>query len=300
MPGRPCRHSKTLSDPAEYRFADPAQLFPGTILIIAPHMDDEVLACGGTIARLPDPGRVHLVYATDGARSYSPVVPWLDATSPGLSAVRRAESRSALERLGVSSRNLHFLDFPDAQLEQHTDALERAFVDLLRKLQPDHVLTPFRFDRHPDHLAVNRVAHSALQLAGSRAQLFEYFVYYRWRMLPRRDVRAYVRNDQLLAVDIASVAERKRMALDCFKSQTTEYYPWQDRPILSQTSLDEVCRYPEVFLKYDPGLSGVKVFTGARGWIRFVHAFEPIAKRHKDQVMALVRRGTRWNACRTN
>jgi LmbE family N-acetylglucosaminyl deacetylase len=289
-----------LSDPAEYRFADPAQLFPGTILIIAPHMDDEVLACGGTIARLPHPGRVHVVYATDGARSYTPVVPWMDSTSPALSSARRAESRSALERLGVSPGNLHFLDFPDGQLEQHTDSLERAFVDLLRKLQPDHVLTPFRFDRHPDHLAVNHVAHSALQREGSRAQLFEYFVYYRWRMLPRRDVRAYVRNDQLLAVDIASVAGRKRMALDCFKSQTTQYYPWQDRPILSQTSLEEVCRYPEVFLKYDPGLSGVKVFTAARGWIRFVHAFEPRAKRHKDQVMALVRRGTRWHAGRAN
>jgi LmbE family N-acetylglucosaminyl deacetylase len=285
-----------LPERPEYRFADPAQLFPGTILIIAPHMDDEVLACGGTVARLPHPARVHLVYATDGARSYSPVLPWLDATSSALSSVRRAEARSALERLGVPSRNLHFLDLPDGHLQHHRDALERALTELIRKLQPAHVLTPFRYDRHPDHLAANRVAHSALQRADSRAQLFEYFVYYRWRMLRRGDVRTYVRTDQLLAVDIAPVAARKRMALDCFKSQTTQYYPWQDRPILSQTSLDEVCGHPEIFLKHDPGLSGAAVFTGARGWIRFVHAFEPRAKRHKDQVMALVRRGTRWNA----
>ena len=281
---------------ADYRFADPAQLFPGTIVVAAPHMDDEVLACGGTIARLPDRARVHLIYATDGTRSYTPVVPWLDATSPELSSVRQAEARLALETLGVSPDNLHFLDFPDGELEHHLLAFERSFMELVRKLRPDHVLIPFRYDRHPDHLAVNRAAHSALRREDSRAQLFEYFVYYRWRMLPGRDVRAYVRADQLFAVDIEPVAARKRTALDCFKSQTTQYYAWQDRPILSQTSLDEVCRHPEVFLRYDPALAGVTVFTGARAWIRFVHAFEPMAKRRKDQVMALIRRGTRWNA----
>lgn len=275
---------------------DPAQLFPGTLLVVAPHMDDEVLACGGTIARLPSRARVHLVYATDGARSYSPVVPWLDEVSPALSSVRRAEATLALQNLGVASGNLHFLDLPDGKLEQHERALEGALRELIEKLGPDHILIPFRYDRHPDHLAVNRAAHAAIRRADSRAQLFEYFVYYRWRMLPRRDVRTYVRADQLLAVDIAPVAAQKRLALDCFESQTTQYYPWQDRPILSQSSLEEVCGHPEIFLKHDPGLTGVAVFTGARGWIRFVHTFEPRAKRHKDRVMALVRRGARWHA----
>jgi LmbE family N-acetylglucosaminyl deacetylase len=280
----------------DYRFANPAELFPGTIMVAAPHMDDEVLACGGTIARLPDRARVHLIYATDGTRSYTPVVPWLDETSPELSTVRRAEARLALQTLGVSPGNLHFLDFPDGKLEHHKREFETSFMELLRKIRPDHVLIPFRYDRHPDHLAVNRAAHSALRRHNSRAQLFEYFVYYRWRMLPGRDIRTYVQADQLLAVDIETVAARKRTALECFKSQTTRYYTWQDRPILSQTSLDEVCRHPEVFLRYDPVLAGAAVFTGARTWIRLVHAFEPMAKRRKDQVMALIRRGTRRHA----
>jgi len=285
-----------LPERPEYRYADPAQLFPGTILVIAPHMDDEVLACGGTIARLPSQARVHLVYATDGASSYSPVVPWLDATSPELPAVRRAEATAALQTLGVSPDNLHFLDLPDGQLEHHEQALERAFMVLIQKLRPDHVLIPFRYDRHPDHLAANRAAHAAMQRVENRAQLFEYFVYYRWRMLPGRDVRTYVRGDAVYAVDIQPVGERKRAALDCFKSQTSQYYSWQDRPILSQASLDEVCRHAEIFLRYDPALAGVAVFRGAGGWIRFVHAFEPVAKRRKDQVMALLRRGTSWYA----
>jgi LmbE family N-acetylglucosaminyl deacetylase len=280
---------------ADHRFADPAQLFPGTVLIAVPHMDDEVLACGGTIARLPDPTRVHLVYASDGSRSYLPVVPWADATSSELSAVRRVEARSALETLGVPPQNLHFLDLPDGALERHQRSLERSLGEVVRKLRPDQVLIPFRYDRHPDHLAVNRAAQSALQQEGSRVQLFEYFVYYRWRMLPRQDVRRYLRADQLHAIDIQHVAARKRSALQCFKSQTTQYYPWQDRPILSQTSLDEVCQNPEFFLSHNPAFAGSAVFSEAQRWIRFVHAFEPTAKRRKDRIMALIRRGARWN-----
>jgi LmbE family N-acetylglucosaminyl deacetylase len=289
-----------LPEPTEHRFSDPAELFPGTIMVVAPHMDDEVLACGGTVARIPSKARIHLVYATDGARAFSPVVPWLDATSPELSSVRRAEATKALGILGVSPDHLHFLDLPDGQLEHQEEALERALGELIRKIRPDQILIPFRYDRHPDHLAVNRAAHAAMQRVKSPAQLFEYFVYYRWRLLPGRDVRTYVRADAVFAVDIQPVAARKRDALDCFTSQTTPYYPWQDRPILSQSSLDEVCGHPEIFLRYDPALAGMTVFRGARAWIRFVHAFEPMAKRRKDQAMALIRRGRRWYASTTS
>lgn len=279
-------------------FADPAELFSGTIMLVAPHMDDEVLACGGTIARLPDKQRIHLVYATDGTRS--PGFPWRNVTSPELRGIRMAEARMALRVLGVPQENLHFLDFPEARLKHHMQDLGTAFIGLVGELKPAHVLIPFRYDRHPDHLAVHNTAITGLRLAGYQSDVFEYFVYYRWRMLPGRDVRRYVRPDQLLEVDITELAGTKRTALDCFKSQTTRFYSWQDRPILTQTSLDEVCRHSEFFIRYDAALPGTTVFAGARGWIRLVHAFEPVAKRRKDRVMALVRRGLDWNARRAD
>jgi LmbE family N-acetylglucosaminyl deacetylase len=276
-------------------FADPKTIFSGTVLVVAPHMDDEVLACGGTIARLPNKERVFLAYATDGAQAYTPVVPWRDTTSPELSAVRAAEARAALLALGVAEQNIYFLNFPDGRLKRHLSLFSQSLVELVRAIRPDHMLVPFRYDRHPDHLAVNRAATAALRRGDYRAELFEYFVYYRWRLLRRRDVRAYVRTDQLVTVGIEDVAAQKRRALDCFKSQTTQFYQWQDRPILSRASLDEVCRTPEFFLRYDPALSGTAVFTGARNWIRLVHQAEPFIKKRKDQALALVRRGMHWN-----
>lgn len=280
----------------EDRFTEPARLFPGTIVIVAPHMDDEVLACGGTIALLPDPARVHLIYATDGTRAYTPVLPWADAISPALGPVREGEARAALGELGIAPDHLRFLRLPDGRLARHAAALGRALAGLFHELRPDHVLVPFRYDRHPDHLAVHRVAVEALHGLGSRAAIFEYFVYYRWRLLPGGDVRAYLRPDQLVRVDIGPVAARKRAALDRFASQTTRFYDWQDRPILSRASLDEVCRNAELFLRHDRALPGPAVLTAARTWIRFVHVFEPVAKRRKDQLMALLRRGLRRNA----
>ena len=50
------------------------QSLSGTILIVAPHMDDEALACGGLIAKLPQKDRIHILYATDGMKSPAPIM----------------------------------------------------------------------------------------------------------------------------------------------------------------------------------------------------------------------------------
>jgi LmbE family N-acetylglucosaminyl deacetylase len=72
--------------------------------------------------------------------------------------VRKNESVTALGLLGVPRENLRFLDLPEADLRSHTQELARLLREHLSVLRPDHVLVPFRYDRHPDHLAVNRVA----------------------------------------------------------------------------------------------------------------------------------------------
>ncbi len=276
--------------------ADPNKLFRGVIVVAVPHMDDEALACGGTIARLEHKERLHLIYATDGMRSPAPALSWLDSAAPELGSMRTAESRAALQLLGVPDENLHFLGFPEARLRSHAGAFGRALIKLVAQIQPDHVIVPFRFDRHPDHLVVNRVMTNALHRGDYNAGLTEYFVYYRWRMLRGGDVRRYIDPKHLVSVDIAAVAEKKRQALECFTSQTTRLYSWQDRPILSKASLDEVCANPELFLRYDPSFRGDSVFTRAHAWIRFVHTVETPLKKRKDRVLALLYRGKHWKA----
>ena len=269
---------------------DPVGLFPGTIVIVAPHMDDELLACGGTIARLPQKEHIHVIYATDGMKSPSPILPY-DSISPDLGEVRMKESEAAMALLGVPKENLHFLRLPEAELKKNMPALRRTLQERIECIKPDHILMPFRYDRHPDHLAINHVLTAVYPQSHFQGQLIEYFVYYRWRLLPGRDVRQYIRPDYLLEVDIRNVATQKRTALDCFQSQTTNYYSWQTRPILTPVLLDEVSQTPEFFLRYDVSAPGTAVFSRTVLWIRLVHRLEPFLQKWKYLLGASLRRG---------
>lgn len=269
---------------------DPRQLFPGSVLIVSPHMDDEVLACGGTVARLPQKERIHVIYTTDGMKSPSPILPG-DVITPDLGEVRMQESVDAMGQLGVPAENLHFLRLPEADLQQHLPALRQGLLARIATIRPDHILLPFRFDRHPDHLAVNSVLTTAHQQGQLEADMTEYFVYYRWRLLPGRDVRQYIRSTCLQIVDTQEAAAVKRASLACFRSQTTQYYPWQTRPILTPVLLDDVSQAPEYYLRYDPDMPGTAVFTHGVPWIRFVHRWESPMQKWKYLLGASLRRG---------
>jgi LmbE family N-acetylglucosaminyl deacetylase len=268
-------------------FVDPNALFKGTLLVAAPHMDDEVLACGGTIAQLTDKERVFVAYATDGSRSPVPMFPWQGPVSPDLAPIRQREARSALGVLGIPKENVRFLGLPDHRLRAHTRELGHLLAGLLRQIAPAHILIPFRYDRHPDHLALHRAMTEALGNENSGASLSEYFVYYRWQLIAGKDIRKHIRQDHLVAVDIQACSSTKKTALLCYKSQTTCYFDWQDRPILPSGRVDEASDTPELFLRHGPAYPGASVFAGSRLWIRLVHTTEPALKRSKDQALAL-------------
>ena len=260
------------------------ELLPGRVLLAIPHMDDGVLACGGMIAQLSDPSRVHVVYASDGRSSPEPVVPWRDRVTDDLFEVRRAEAIAAMGRLGVPAEQLRFLELPDGRLRRHGAQLTAGLRTLLDRLRPERMLVPFRYDQNPDHLAVHAAARRC-----TPQSLVEYFVYYRLRFLPGGDLRDYLRPELRAEVDIGAVSSEKRAALDCFASQTTRFYPWQTRPSLTAALLDEVSAAPESFVCDVP--AGGNVFARGATRIRILHRLEPTLKRPKDRALALLRRG---------
>jgi LmbE family N-acetylglucosaminyl deacetylase len=269
---------------------EPDEVFRGVVLITVPHMDDEALACGGTIARLTDKRRLHFVYATDGMKAPEPVLPWVDRVSADLGAIRRAESVAAMGSLGVPPENITFLDLPEGRLERVADALRRRIAEVVAHVRPNQVLTPFRYDRHRDHIALNDAVTRAASGAPWPVQLWEYFVYHYWRLLPRRDVRRYVGPEHLRQVSVEEVSSQKRAALDCFTSQTTRFYPWQARPNLTPALLHQVSHEPEIFLRYDAAYPGTAVFRSGLPWIPIAHRLESPLKRYKDRAVAVSRR----------
>ena len=277
------RTASAVSPPLE------GELERSKLLILAPHMDDETLGCGGLIALHSDPTSVYCVFATDGSRSPTPLLPWLGKPDDDLPEKRKQEAIAALNELGVPEKNLVFLDLPDGKLSRHRRRLVDRLTDSIQKLRPEIVLAPFRLDVHPDHVALNRAARSIISETADQPQFLEYFVYFHLRLLPGGDIRRCLKTESLIRIDVREVSHAKMRALRKYDTQIRVSHPWQDRPILPVERLRERCKDPEIFLECDPNAPLLDVFP--RHKFRIMSAFlaQRYGKRPKDQLTALLR-----------
>lgn len=129
----------------------------GSVLVLAPHTDDESLGCGGAIALHHRQGdRVTVVFATDGAAG-DPMGHYRDGDYP---ALRREEAGRAASILGINT--LEFWDYPDGKLAEASDLAARLQARLARD-RPDIVYHPSTLELHPDHWALGLAAQEALR-----------------------------------------------------------------------------------------------------------------------------------------
>ena len=116
-----------------------------TVLVLAPHPDDEVLGVGGTILRhLARNDTVHVVVCTRGRLPRFP---------PEQVEIVQTEARKVHGFLSLTGS--HFLDLPAAELDtvpsaDVNDALGRVF----QTVKPDTVYLPHVGDLHRDHQVV--------------------------------------------------------------------------------------------------------------------------------------------------
>ena len=175
-----------------------------TVLVLAPHMDDETIGCGGAILQHVGAGaRVDVVFVTDGAMGFDAGARRVSSTGERVE-LRRSEARAACERLGA--RKLHFLDLPDGRSQANASAV-RALHDILADTRPDVVYLPFLTDSHHDHQTCNALLFSLLANDPSLASLL-CACYEVWTPLYPNTV-----------VDISEQMESKMAALACYKSQ---------------------------------------------------------------------------------
>jgi len=216
----PVKNSLRLQLMLLRRDVEPARANPprGRLAVVAPHMDDEVFGCGGTIALAADAGaRITFVYVTDGSKGYpgarleSPADAEVGAFEATLVARRKEEAHLAAGVLGVT--DLVFLDQPDGVLAVTPDAVA-ALADALARRAPTAVFLPFLTDLHHDHWITNCLFVDAAR----RARLSSGVVcwgYEVWTPLVANAV-----------VDITAAVDRKRLAMHEFVSQQAEFdYP---------------------------------------------------------------------------
>jgi LmbE family N-acetylglucosaminyl deacetylase len=181
-----------------------------SVVVVAAHPDDEVLGVGGVLAMLAAAGtRMRLVAATDGEASH----PGLDqAAADQLAECRAEETSTALRELGAPAEIVR-LRMPDTGLARREAELRDQLAELVSGFAV--CLAPWDGDLHADHEAAGRAAFDACTLTG--VGLMSYPIW-TWHWSHPRDSR--VPWDRAVRVPLsAEVAERKRVAIDCFTSQ---------------------------------------------------------------------------------
>ncbi len=159
----------------------------GRVLVLAPHIDDDVIGCGGTLAR-------HAESGDEVAALY-----FADCTDE-----RIKEAQAAARVIGIGK--LEFLDCTSKSknLDRQKGAGQK-LKKLLDEYRPHTVYLPSLFDRHNDHLALN---HILANLYRENRYGFTVCAYEVWTPL--------VPN---LVMDISSTFEKKTRALSEYKSQ---------------------------------------------------------------------------------
>lgn len=270
---------------------DPNVQFSGKILVLVPHMDDAVLGCGGVLAGLTEKHDVRLLYCTDGRGTIREEdVDAIRGNDDDIGLIREKETYTALGKLGYGPEQLGFLPFPEWHLAKHEEQLKREIRSRLESFSPDIVLAPSRFDKHVDHLALNRAAREILAASERPATLIEYFVYYQWKLLPSGDIRTYIKPERLFQVDIDNASDVKRKALDAFVSQTTCFYPWQHKPVLSDELLTKFSAGPEVFMPAPANLRDRDILTISPLLVHLLNWLEPVLKNTKEKLLSIKHR----------
>ncbi len=119
------------------------------ILIIAPHSDDEVLGCGGTIAKHTIKGdEVALCIVTKG---YTP--DW----SEEFMQKRQEQIKMSCEILGISK--IYLMNYPTAKLDTIPQKeLNQALKEVISDFKPDMMFIPHKGDLNKDHRLIFEAA----------------------------------------------------------------------------------------------------------------------------------------------
>lgn len=213
-------YDSLLTEPEERPLLPPESVAKlGTVVVLAPHPDDESLGCGGLLALLAERKLpAYVIVMTDGSRSHP-----ASASHPAsrLAAVREMETRNALQALRMPEEAAKFLRFGDCALPCEGQPSFLAAVarvrEAIERLGADTLFVPWRRDPHCDHEATWSLARAAVANLLPKP---------RWVECP---VWAWTRSTEPVApgraeavawrLDISAVTIRKQQAIAEHRSQ---------------------------------------------------------------------------------
>ena len=186
------------------------------VLVIAPHCDDEVLGCGGVMAKhISKDHPVYVAIVTNGNIGAPEIFP-----KEGTEKVR-SEALKAHQLLGV--KDTFFLDFPAPRL----DSIPAYKLSMeINKLINDHGITtlyiPHRGDIHKDH----KITYEASLVAARPIDDCPVKTIYSYETLSETEWAPPFGDDAFIPtvfIDIGPFIEKKKEAFKCYSTQLKEF-----------------------------------------------------------------------------
>ena len=119
------------------------------VLVVAPHCDDEVLGCGGTIKFLADKGTDIFLYIVTGHGDENHPI-WPKDTWDTI----HKECKKSSSYLGIKEiihGNLPAICLPDLPIYK----VNKEIQSVLNKIKPSIIFMPWKGDMHKDHEIIN-------------------------------------------------------------------------------------------------------------------------------------------------
>lgn len=187
---------------------------PKNILCFAPHPDDEILGCGGSLIKAIKQGhRVSICYLTYGEQGGPKYLP------NELAKVRKQESLSVCHFLGIKRKQIYFLEVADNNISSHDLPILKQIISLIRSVKPDLVYLPHEGENYHDHREASLLIQRALGMSGS-ANFPESGASVWWvENVLGYEVSTPMQRHQY-SEDISDVIEDKVAALKLYTSQT--------------------------------------------------------------------------------
>jgi LmbE family N-acetylglucosaminyl deacetylase len=171
------------------------------VLVVAPHPDDEVIGCGGTIMRHVRMGdAVSIVYLSSGENTAS--FAWM--TPQQKAAQREIEALASCRILGVDTSRVHFLRGADGHLGASSELIG-GLTTHIHQVKPHVIYVPHEHDGHPDHVAAYHLVAAVLRNWSSPHDI-RLYAYEVWSPLYAH-----------FGVDVTPVMSAKLQALGCHK-----------------------------------------------------------------------------------
>lgn len=178
------------------------------VLAIGAHPDDVELGCAGTIAKLVKLGyKVGIIDLTEG-----------ELGTRGNREIRAKEAKKASQILSLKVReNLHI---PDGSIEVTKENIFK-IIQKIRLYQPELLLFPHWYDRHPDHSHTHQLAKEAWYYSGlaNIKTIYSGQQQRSWRPKLYFNYMMKFEFTPNIIVDISDVYDIRQKAIRAYKSQ---------------------------------------------------------------------------------